>query len=132
MEHLAYLGVDATFRLGDRDLATCLVRTRALAGGATLRLLASVQVEVVSQTGDPVPGAALHLRSQSGASPPAVSAGDEGRVDVLVPTHVVNAATLVALTPAELTVQAAGYAPRTVRLTEPLPASVKVTLDPLG
>lgn len=36
MEHLAGLGVDTTFRLGDRDLAVCLRRTSELAAGTTL------------------------------------------------------------------------------------------------
>ncbi len=36
MEHLAGRGVDTRFRLGDRDLATCLQRTAALDAGATL------------------------------------------------------------------------------------------------
>lgn len=36
MDQLASLGIDTTFRLGDRDLATCLVRTKALSGGASL------------------------------------------------------------------------------------------------
>ncbi|NQV07251.1 2-phospho-L-lactate transferase [bacterium] len=36
MDHLADLGVDTSFRLGDTDLATCLRRTMALEGGASL------------------------------------------------------------------------------------------------
>ena len=36
MDHLAALGVDTTFRLGDRDLATCLDRARILRFGGTL------------------------------------------------------------------------------------------------
>ncbi|MBU1493967.1 MAG: 2-phospho-L-lactate transferase [Actinobacteria bacterium] len=36
MDRMAALGVDTTFRLGDADLATCLIRTSSLAGGATL------------------------------------------------------------------------------------------------
>ena len=36
MDHLAGLGVPTTFRLGDRDLATCLVRTREIDSGGTL------------------------------------------------------------------------------------------------
>lgn len=36
MDGLAERGVDTTFRLGDRDLATCLIRTAALAEGTTL------------------------------------------------------------------------------------------------
>jgi len=36
MDHLTGLGVDTTFRLGDRDLATCLLRTSRLAAGSSL------------------------------------------------------------------------------------------------
>jgi LPPG:FO 2-phospho-L-lactate transferase len=36
MDHLASLGVDTTFRLGDRDLSTCLLRSQWLASGASL------------------------------------------------------------------------------------------------
>lgn len=36
MDHLAHLGVDTTFRLGDRDLATCLLRSELLRKGGTL------------------------------------------------------------------------------------------------
>jgi len=36
MQHLAARGVDTRFRLGDRDLATCLQRTAALDAGAVL------------------------------------------------------------------------------------------------
>jgi LPPG:FO 2-phospho-L-lactate transferase len=36
MDHLQSLGVDTSFRLGDRDLATCLNRARILRAGGTL------------------------------------------------------------------------------------------------
>ena len=36
MDRMADLGVDTAFRLGDRDLATCLLRTNLLRGGGTL------------------------------------------------------------------------------------------------
>ncbi len=36
MDHLESLGVDTSFRLGDRDLATCLDRARILLAGGTL------------------------------------------------------------------------------------------------
>lgn len=36
MDHLGTFGVDVDFRLGDRDLATCLFRTGMLASGHTL------------------------------------------------------------------------------------------------
>lgn len=36
MDHLHSLGVDTTFRLGDRDLSTCLLRSQWLTSGGTL------------------------------------------------------------------------------------------------
>ena len=39
MAELAKLGVDTSFTLGDRDYAMCLVRTMALADGATLSMI---------------------------------------------------------------------------------------------
>ena len=36
MDHLADLGMDTSFRLGDRDLASCLLRTDGMHRGATL------------------------------------------------------------------------------------------------
>ncbi len=36
MSHLQTIGIDTTFRLGDRDLATCMARTAALDAGSTL------------------------------------------------------------------------------------------------
>ncbi|NNK92074.1 MAG: 2-phospho-L-lactate transferase [Acidimicrobiia bacterium] len=36
MDHLSALGIDTSFRLGDRDLAFCLARTEMLRAGATL------------------------------------------------------------------------------------------------
>ncbi|MGB9357618.1 MAG: 2-phospho-L-lactate transferase [Acidimicrobiia bacterium] len=36
MDHLQSIGVDTSFRLGDRDLATCLNRARILRSGGTL------------------------------------------------------------------------------------------------
>ena len=41
MDRLAELGVDTTFRLGDRDLATCLERTNALGRGECLSAFTS-------------------------------------------------------------------------------------------
>ncbi len=42
MDGLDRLGVDTTFRLGDRDLATCLYRTEALQRGASLTEVTAV------------------------------------------------------------------------------------------
>ena len=61
MDHLDTLGVPTSFRLGDRDLATCLSRTAALAAGETLSkvtgtIAASLGVvtPVLPATDDPV------------------------------------------------------------------------------
>ncbi len=62
MDRLADLGEDVTFRLGDRDLAHCLLRTIRLAGGdplsTTIAAGASalgVEVPVLPATDQPVP-----------------------------------------------------------------------------
>ena len=61
MGHLAARGVDTTFRLGDRDLATCLIRTAALASGealsavtATLAASFGIGLTLLPATDDPV------------------------------------------------------------------------------
>ncbi len=48
MGHLAALGIDTSFRLGDRDLATCLHRTEALRAG---RPLSAVTAEIAVALG---------------------------------------------------------------------------------
>jgi len=61
IEQMAQLGVDTTFRLGDRDLANCLYRTMELADGRSLsaitaHICASLGVgpRVVPATDDPL------------------------------------------------------------------------------
>lgn len=61
MDQLEELGADATFRLGDRDLATCLFRTEMLASGHTLsevtdriRLALGVDTRILPATDDPL------------------------------------------------------------------------------
>jgi LPPG:FO 2-phospho-L-lactate transferase len=61
MNHLAALGVDTTFRLGDRDLATCLLRAKTLGAGRTLseataaiRAAFGVDTPVLPATDDPL------------------------------------------------------------------------------
>lgn len=61
MDRLAALGVDTTFRLGDRDLATCLLRAEAFDNGRTLsqatvaiRAAFGVETQVIPATDDPV------------------------------------------------------------------------------
>jgi LPPG:FO 2-phospho-L-lactate transferase len=61
MGHLAALGIETTFRLGDRDLATCLHRAHALEAGRTLseattalRNAFGVDTPVLPATDDPL------------------------------------------------------------------------------
>ncbi|MEA3502236.1 MAG: 2-phospho-L-lactate transferase [Actinomycetota bacterium] len=61
MDHLELLGADTTFRLGDRDLATCLFRTEMLASGRTLseitehvRSALRVGTRIIPATDDPL------------------------------------------------------------------------------
>ena len=59
MDQLERLGVDTTFRLGDRDLATCLLRTRMLQSGHKLsevteqiRSALGVETQILPATDD--------------------------------------------------------------------------------
>lgn len=61
LDQLAAMGVDTAFRLGDTDLATCLMRTELLADGIPLSVVTAriaaglgVTVTVVPVTDDPV------------------------------------------------------------------------------
>jgi LPPG:FO 2-phospho-L-lactate transferase len=61
MEELAHRGVDTSFRLGDRDLATCLRRTAALGSGISLSEITGeiarsfdIQTTVLPATDDPL------------------------------------------------------------------------------
>jgi len=61
MDQLEVLGVNTTFRLGDRDLATCLLRTGMLASGDTLTTITDqirsafgIDTRVLPATDDPV------------------------------------------------------------------------------
>lgn len=100
-----------------------------LAGGATLRLLDPLRVEIVDADGRPVPSAVLEMRSEMRDVTEAVSANAEGVAEVLVPTHAVSAANLVSLTPVHLAVRAEGHAPQETLLTDPLPSKLTVTLE---
>jgi len=62
MEHLASLGLDTTFQIGDRDFATNLYRTYRLSEGVPLSVVTSelakrigVTTQVLPATDDPVP-----------------------------------------------------------------------------
>lgn len=70
VDGLAALGHDAWFRLGDRDLATCLLRTQRLRAGATLSLVTDeirraleVPTRVLPMSDDPV---RTHLTTSDG------------------------------------------------------------------
>ena len=59
MHHLASLGVDTSFRLGDRDLSVCLLRSQWLTSGGTLsdatasiRAILGVDTEVLPASDD--------------------------------------------------------------------------------
>jgi LPPG:FO 2-phospho-L-lactate transferase len=59
MDHLASLGVDTSFRLGDHDLSVCLLRSQRLSAGGTLssatasiRAVLGVDTEVLPATDD--------------------------------------------------------------------------------
>jgi len=61
MDHLAAIGVDTSFLLGDRDLAHCLARTAALEGGLTLGAITAtlaeghgVETQLLPASDDPV------------------------------------------------------------------------------
>jgi len=61
MDELNEVGIDTSFRLGDRDLALCLVRTNMLADGATLSDFTNraadrlgIEPRVIPVTDDPV------------------------------------------------------------------------------
>ncbi len=61
MDHLETLGIDTTFRLGDRDLATCLFRTGMLASGHTLsditdqiRSTLGIETRILPATNEPL------------------------------------------------------------------------------
>jgi LPPG:FO 2-phospho-L-lactate transferase len=62
MDHLETLGVDTSFRLGDRDLATCLLRTSQLGAGVPLSTVTGqittglgVEHRILPATDDRVP-----------------------------------------------------------------------------
>lgn len=100
-----------------------------LAGGATLRLLDALQVEIVDPDGKPVPHAVFEMRSDRRKATEAASADADGKAEVLIPTHVVSAASLVSLMPVHLVTRAQGYAPRETLLSDPLPGRLTVKLD---
>jgi parallel beta-helix repeat protein len=102
-----------------------------IGGGASLRLLRRVRVEVLSADGRPVPGARFDLRDRMGQTSDGPRTDDAGSVEVLVPMHVVSPASLVALSPVHLRLRSEGYVPLETVLTEPLPARLTLHLEPI-
>jgi parallel beta-helix repeat protein len=100
-----------------------------LVGGAALRLLAPVRVEARTTAGRPVVGARIEVRDAAGdvEAGPATDGGGAARC--LVPTHRINAAGLIPLTPVALRLQAPGYAEGRTVLTDPPARQVTVTLE---
>ena len=64
MDHLAALGADTTFRLGDRDLAGCLLRTSMLRAGRTLSEATAVLRRAVGVGVDVLPASDHDLRTR--------------------------------------------------------------------
>jgi LPPG:FO 2-phospho-L-lactate transferase len=70
LEGLAQLGIETWFQLGDRDLATCLMRTKRLREGASLSIVTDeirrhlqIPVRILPMSDDPV---RTHLETQDG------------------------------------------------------------------
>jgi len=105
--------------------------TLDLSGGATFRLQWRVRVHVTGADGSPVPAADITLRDHAGETIDELHSDPSGTVGLTVPTHVVNAAALVSLTPAELRVSADGFEPTQRVLAEPFPTELTLTLDPV-
>ena len=64
MEHLAALGADTRFRLGDRDLATNLLRTEALAAGRPLSAVTARIAAAFAVTATVMPATDDRLRTR--------------------------------------------------------------------
>jgi parallel beta-helix repeat protein len=105
--------------------------TLDLSGGATFRLQWRVRARIMSAEGSPVPKADITLRDRAGETVDELQSDASGRVEITVPTHVVNAAALVSLTPAELRVSADGFEPAQSVLAEPFPTELTLTLEPV-
>jgi parallel beta-helix repeat protein len=101
-----------------------------LTGGANLRLLEHLRLEVIDGNRAPVGGATLGLRDRMGGTHEAPATESGGHADLEVPTHVVSPISLVPLTPVVLRVQAEGYTPLEHVLREPLPEGLTLTLEP--
>lgn len=103
-----------------------------LSGGTTLRLLTPMRVHVTGAGGVPIAGASIRVRRRTGdvIAGPATDAA--GVAEFEIPTHVVSAGGLTSFTPMRMTVQADGYPPRVIELSEPLPPALTVELGTEG
>ncbi len=64
MDQLAALGIDTTFRLGDRDLANCLHRTARLADGESMSRITSDMARVLAVGPTVIPATDDALRTE--------------------------------------------------------------------
>jgi parallel beta-helix repeat protein len=103
-----------------------------LSGGATLRLLAPIRVQVTAAGGGPIAGATIRLRRRTGDLIAGPATDLAGVAAFEVPTHVVSAGGLTTFTPMRMTVQADGYPPCERELVDPLPPVVTVELGADG
>jgi len=101
-----------------------------LAGGATLELLSRVHVQVLGARAAPVSGARIELRDRTGQASEEPRTDGAGTAELMVPTHVMSAGSLVTLTPVELRLQADGYAVLETQIGDPLPPRLDLTLEP--
>jgi parallel beta-helix repeat protein len=103
-----------------------------LSGGAALRLLAPLRVEVLGSAGGVVPRAKVEVRDRRGQAVATATSDATGVAMLEVPTHLVNAAGLVPLGPGQLVGRADGYAPGRLALAEPLPTRATLRLPAVG
>jgi len=103
-----------------------------LVGGAVLNLGTPVRLEVRAAGGRPIAGADIEMRDAMGGAHEVPASDASGIARCVVPTHMVNAMGLVALTPVVVSVRAAGYADGRIVLDDPPSARVTVTLEREG
>jgi parallel beta-helix repeat protein len=99
-----------------------------LLGGAILNLGTPVRVEVRGRGGKPVAGARVELRDATGDTHDGSVTDASGAARCIVPTHVVNALGLSALTPVDLSVQADGQGTGSAVIDDPPPPKLTVNL----
>lgn len=100
-----------------------------ISGGATLRLFSPVRLSVVDAHAAPIGGVEVTMRDRTGEVSESAQTGTEGSLELMVPTHLVNAATLVALSPVVVELEADGYEPLAATIHDPPPAQLRLTLE---